>query len=66
MSDILSKYFSDTANKYGIKTGGVRKLIPNLGDKVKYVFHYKSLQYYLSLGMKLEKVHRILKFKQSN
>ena len=66
MSDILSKYCSDIADKYGIKTGGVRKLIPTFGDKVKYVVHYKSLQYYLSLGMKLEKVHRILKFKQSN
>ena len=63
---MLSKYCSDIANKYGIKIGGVRKLIPNLGDKVKYVVHYKNLQYYLSLGMKLEKVHRILKFKQSD
>ena len=62
----MSKYCSDIANKYGIKTGGVRKLIPNIADKVKYVVHYKNLPYYLSLGMKLEKVHRILKFKESN
>ena len=63
---MLSKYASDIANKYGIKVGGVKKLIPNLGDKVKYVVHYRNLQYYLLLGMKLVKVHRILKFKQSN
>ena len=62
----MSKYCSDIANNYGIKVGGVNKLIPNLRDKVKYVVHYKNLQYYLSLGMKLIKVHRILKFKQSN
>ena len=65
-SDMLSKYCSDIANEYGIKVGGVKKLIPNLCDKVEYVVHYKNLQYYLSLGMKLTKVHRILKFKQSN
>ena len=65
-SDMLSKYCSDIANKYGVKAGGVNKLFPNLRDKVKYVVHYRNLQYYLSLGMKLVKVHRILKFKQSN
>ena len=64
-SDMLSKCCSDIANKHGIEVGGVRKLIPNLGDKVKYVVHYKNLQYYLSLGMKLVKIHKILKFKQS-
>ena len=46
-SDMLSKYCSDIANKYGIKVGGVRKLIPNLGHKVKYAVHYKNLQYHL-------------------
>ena len=64
-SDMLSKYCSDIANKYGTKVGGVNKLVPNLRDKAKYVVHYKNLQYYLSLGMKLIKVHKILKFKQS-
>ena len=63
---MLSKYCSDIANKYGIKVGGMNKLVPNLRDKVKYVVHYRNLQYYLSLGMKLIKVHRILKFKRSN
>ena len=38
-----------------IRVDGVKKLIPNLKDKVKYVVHYKNLQYYLSLGMKLVK-----------
>ena len=51
---------------YVIKVGGVNKLVPNLGNKNKYVVHYKNLQLYLSLGMKLNKVHRILKFKQSD
>ena len=62
-SDMLSKYCSDIANKYGIKVGRVNKLVPNQRDKIKYVVHYKNLQYYLSLGMKLIKVHKILNFK---
>ena len=65
-SDMLSRYCSDIAKKYGIKVGDVKKLIPILGDKVKYVVHYKNLQYYLSSGIKLVKIHRILKFTQSN
>ena len=66
ISNMLSKYCSDIANKCAIKIGGVKKLIPNLSDKNKYVVHYRNLQYYLSLGIKLIKVHRILKFKESN
>ena len=64
-NNMLSKYCSDIADKYKIKVGGVKKLIPNLGDKVKYVVNYKNLQYYLLLGMKLVKIHRILSFRQS-
>ena len=61
---MLSKYCSDIADKYGIKIGGVNKLVPNLGNTKKYVVHYINLQLHLSLGMKLSRVHRILKFKQ--
>ena len=51
-------------NEYGIKIGGVNKLVPNLGNKSEYVLHYINLQLYLSVGMKLTKVQKILKFKQ--
>ena len=62
--NMLSNYCSNIANEHGIKTGGVNKLAPHLGNKSKYVLHYRNLQLYLSLGMKLTKVHRILTLKQ--
>ena len=52
--------------KNEIKVGNVKKLIPNLGSKINYVLHYRNLQLYLSLEMKLTKIHRVLIFKQSD
>ena len=44
---------------------GVEKLIPNLRDKTKYVIHYKNLIQCLKAGMKLKKIHRGIKFIES-
>ena len=37
----------------------VRKLVPNLMKKTKYVVHLRNLQFYLSKGMVLTKIHRV-------
>ena len=49
----------------GASSAEVEKLVPNLRDKNHYVLHYRNLQLYLGLGLRLRKVHRALRFDQS-
>ena len=40
------------------------KLVATFYDRKNYVLHSKNLKLYTDLGMKLDKIHRILEFKQ--
>ena len=48
-----------------LKIGGVEKLIPNLCDKKNYVVYHEALKQYESLGLKITKIYRGIKFKES-
>ena len=65
-TDILECYERQGMQKKGIEPIGqirppvkesLSKLISNLMDKEKYIVHYRNLQLYLSLGMRIKKVY---------
>ena len=64
------KELHDSHNDYSlapdrIKVDKVEKLIPNLNDKENYVVHYENLKQYNSMGLRIKKIHRGIKFKES-
>ena len=63
--DMLSSYQKELLNEMDMTATQCQKLVPNLYDKSDYVLHHRNLQLYLSLGMEVTKVHRVLSFKQS-
>ena len=56
--NIFSDYCKKFADEYEVKVGDVKEIILNLGNKANYVLHYRNLQLYLSLGIKLTKFIR--------
>ena len=64
---MLSPHQKSLLETFGkkIPSDGVLRLIPNLYDKNNYVVHYRTLKFYLSMGLQLKKIHRAIRFKQS-
>ena len=48
-----------------IQIRNVEKLIPNLNNKFSYVVRYENLKLYETLGLKITKIHRGIKFEES-
>ena len=53
--EMLCEYQLKIADLYNIPIENVKKLVPNLFEKEKYVIHYENLKLYLRLGLKLKK-----------
>ena len=64
--NMLSEYQKYLNDKLNIKySPTVKKLILDLLPKKNYKVYYKNLEYYLKLGLKVTKVHRILTFDEN-
>jgi len=59
--DMLSNFCNEIKDKNWIPS---QKLIPNLLDQIKYVCHYRNLQFYIKHGLILTKIYRIISFDQ--
>lgn len=64
--DMLSPFSKMLQDKIGAKNDKVPKLLSTQFDKFNYVCHIENLQFYLGMGMKLAKVHKILQFQQKD
>lgn len=60
----LSTYNKEMLKENKLKHTECEKLVPSFENRTKYVIHYRNLQYYLSKGLILTKVHRVLSFDQ--
>ncbi len=63
-NDMLSPFSLGMKDKLNISDDNTSKLVCSLSDKKNYVLHIKNLQLYISLGLKVKKVHKVLSFSQ--
>lgn len=63
--EMLSPYSARILKKLKMKMGKVEKLLTTLEDKERYVVHYRTLKFYLEMGMEVTTYHRGIKFQQS-
>ena len=62
--DMLSPYAKCIAEKHGLASGKSSKLVSSLNDKAKYVIHEVNLKQAVDAGLKLTKIHRVIRFNQ--
>lgn len=63
--EIYSLYEKQVRKNSNSKSSNVKKLIGTLNNKKNYVIHYRLLKLFIRLGIKITKIHSILKFNQS-
>ena len=61
---MLPEYPLKITDWYNIPIGNVEKLMTNIFDKKIYVHHYENLKLHLRPGLKLKKLHHVLKLNQ--
>ena len=64
-SSSLSNYQLSLLQKFDQKRIVTQKLVQTLAPKQNYTVHYITLKLYVNLGLKVTKVHRFSRFRQS-
>lgn len=57
----LSKYHKE---KFNVSSGKVKKLIGDFKPKKNYMCNIRTLQFYLNMGVQLDKIHSVTSYKQ--
>ena len=66
VSNVGKEIYKCYHNGSSVKDEKTSKLLLTLYDKETYVIHIRNLKYYLEEGLVLKKVHRCIKFDQSD
>lgn len=64
LHDTHNDYPFCAENMYVPGTTNIKKLLLTLYDKKNYIIHYRMLKLALQHGLELQKVHRVMKFRQ--
>ena len=64
--DELSPYAKSCLEELNLKYTPVKKLSATFRKREKYVCHGLNLKLYIELGLKLEKIHRVVEFNQAD
>ena len=65
LSPYCTKLYKEVYDATKVPDEKVEQLLLTLKDKEKYTVHVQLLKFYLEQGLVLEKVHRVVRFKQS-
>ena len=61
----LSEYQSELKTALNVSNSKIKKLRQTYHSKMNYVTHYRNLKFFISNGIKVNKLHRAVKFCQS-
>ena len=50
--------------EWGKGRARTEKLILDQNNKTEYIIHYRMLKFYFKMGVKITKIHRVIRFKQ--
>ena len=64
LSPLNQSLYREMKNNEFFTNYAEEKLIPTLHNRKNYILHIKSLIFYLSHGLILKKIHKIVSFKQ--